>query len=495
MIVTTNTLFKTKTPLAECLWLTVNNPNYIGLQRRDYEVISLTVGVPQVLTMINVVGIVQADFETDFAVGSSFYLSNINATVTVDHVTWVNPVFAYVYWTRDGQSILSYTTGFANCFSRVDYYAELIMGFIDPETTLKYSAIKVIPFSDGSASVDISNSMQTFLTLKGTNEDYDVVNKRDANISGRFFLNYREYYSGEYTATGTLTPTFYAVNNQKKSLEVYGSCLAEYELQLESSNKFLTRMVQPNYWEGYPFDLSFIYSNLLRLVYLKRKEVDKNINETTLSTITTDLLVFNPNENYAFVNRLTLSGSFIGSYVDVSIYAPVTIGFTLNGYATNYAGNYFKTHSIGSLVVEKLVSEVKRLRIGDCQDSPAYLRWRNSLGGFEYWLFGTRQVKNNEVDKFDVFNPLITDIETQQEKEVVITKDYNKSWTLGAYLTMVQVKDIQELFTSPFVQYWDGVNWFNVIIKSGSYLEEITDETHQEIEFDIMFPKEYKQWQ
>jgi len=177
------------------------------------------------------------------------------------------------------------------------------------------------------------------------------------------------------------------------------------------------------------------------------------------------------------------------------LFASETVGFTINGYAPNYATGYFQTTSVGSLDVDTNISETKRIRIGDCQDNPVYLRWRNSLGGFDYWLFGYRQVKNNDVDKFDTFNPVIQDIETEQRSELVITKEFVKTWVLGATLSMQQVTDIQELFTSPYVQWWneDNEEWYVCKIKSGSYLESVTDELRQEIEFEITFPKEYNQ--
>jgi hypothetical protein len=256
-------------------------------------------------------------------------------------------------------------------------------------------------------------------------------------------------------------------------------------------------MVKPYYWAGYPFSLGFIYPLKISDKNVYRLEIEQDINESTIQTTSDVLIVANPLQNYEYVNMLTLSGGYTGDSVLVRLTSEATSQFIIPNYATGYANNYFKDFDVPAILLPSIVSELKRVYIGKCFDSPAYLRWRNSLGSFDYWLFGKRQVKDNLVGNFDTFNPLIKDIETEQASELVVTKQFTKRWKLGAMLEMQSLTDIQELFTSPFVQWYneEDLKWYSVKVLQGTYTYEITDDAMNEVEFSIEFPQEYNQSQ
>jgi hypothetical protein len=497
MVTTANSLFKTKAGLTECRWLAVNNPNYVTLVRQDYQVsIIITTTLPNTNVLVNTTGVTQAQFELDFTVGKQVYLSAINQSVTITSRTYIgaNSIFSF-------NSTISYTTGggYANCLSRSDYFIEVkYVLFSDTVSPFPTKSEKVIPFNNGTLDLNISPALVTFLTLKTDGEDLSVVNIRDTNASRIVGINYKEYYQGSYKGeTQLINGSFYIVNNYKNAFEQYGSCLADYEMEVLSNNKFLTRMVKPYYWSGYPFALGFLYSLKIADKNVYRLEIEQDINEQTINTTDTALIVSTPAQNYEYLNSLTLRGGYTGNSVLVRLVSEATSGVMIIGYARDYANNYFNNLVIPPILIPQIVSEFKRVYIGKCIDSPVYLRWRNSLGYFDFWLFGKRQVKNIQVDKFDTFEPLITDIEFQQESEAVQSKDKNKAWRIGAYLEMQSVTDIQELFSSPFVQWYNEENqkWYTVKVKQGTYLESVTDENYAEIEFDIEFPKDYKQEQ
>jgi hypothetical protein len=497
MVVANHNLFKTKTGLNECRWLAVNNPNYITLVRQDYQVSLIqTSGVLFTNVVINTTGISQAQFQTDFAVGSQIYLSAIDRVVTVSTRTYIsnNSIVRFIY---DG---ISYNTGggYANCFSRANYFIEVkYINFINTGT-FPIRTEKVIPLRNGELMLNISPSCKSFFNLKTDNEDLSIINIRDANVSGIVGINYREYYRTTYQPETLLLNQFVCVNNYKNALEEFGSCLAEYEMQLLSDNKFVTRMVKPYYWDGYPFALGFLFPISLVDKFVQKLEIEQDINEQTIQSAFYTIEKFNPAANFQYLNSLTLNGGYSGESVLVRLVANVTSGGNIFSYADGYAKTgYFSGFAILPQLTLQIISEFKRVYVGKCADNPVYLRWRNSLGYFDHWLFTKRQVKNTNVDKFDTFNTFITDIEFQQERETVQSKDKNKVWRLGAYLEMQSVTDINELFSSPFVQWFNEENqqWYSVKVKSGTYLSEITSDEYAEIEFEIEFPNEYKQEQ
>jgi hypothetical protein len=491
MVTTSNTLFKTKTGLTECRWIAVNNPNYITLIRKDYNVITTSNVGSNTRISVTLTGITQSQFETDFAIGGSVYCSRVDKTYVVVNRSYVGS-FGYVFFALDPTIITSFGGGYANCFSRVDYFIEVRYVTIVNSVFVQREE-KVIPFVNGELELNISPALRSFLTLKTDGEDLTVINVKDENVSKIAQINYREYFGGQYTVATNLIQPFGIVNNYKNAFEEFGSCLAEYEMEVLSNNKFLTRMVKPYYWSGYPFALGFIFSEKIGSVLVQSLEIEQDINENTIASngYNVDL------SQVGYVNSLALQGAFSGDSVLVRLISGITAGGIINFYAEAYANNYFRGVTIAPSLSIQIISELKRVYIGKCFDSPVYLRWRNSLGYFDFWLFGKRQVKNIAVDKFETFNPLITDIEFQQESESVHTKDKNKVWRLGAYLEMQSVTDIQELFSSPFVQWYneDNQNWYAVKVRQGTYLELTTDESYAEIEFDIEFPNEYKQQQ
>jgi hypothetical protein len=491
MIQFTHNLFKNG-----CQYIAANNPNYITAKRKDYNYFLVlnggtTNGLIRNVVSVARTGISDAKFLSDFAEGNTVFIEGAGNQV----------VFQSGVSTPD--------SGFVTFLSSVDYQGVIINGFINATGSrsgvyIRYRMLafkdvgfdtvieKVVPFSNGEAKTNISSMLRFFLTLKATDENLSLVNIRDFNVSRKFNLVADEIYDNEVQATYNVLGNLfegnflYGVNNQKQAFEEFGSCLVEYFMQVNSNAKFLTKMKEPYRWDGYPFALYFIFSKELPPDNVGRKE------NNTL----TPLSAYTPFNNIEYVNSLTLASN--DYCVDVQLVtiensAPITV----DSYADNYADDYTESYTINVITQQDPISEVKRVCKGECADSPAYLRWRNSLGGFDYWLFGKRQVKSNRVDRFDTFEPVIFDIETEQESETVLTKDFNKAWTLGAYLKMQSVTDIQELFTSPFVQYWDEEKnkWYAVKINSGTYTEAITDETFSEVTFDIEFPKSYNQSQ
>ena len=144
------------------------------------------------------------------------------------------------------------------------------------------------------------------------------------------------------------------------------------------------------------------------------------------------------------------------------------------------------------------LTEIKRVKINtNCIDNPICLRWLNSLGGFDTWVFGRRQIKTLEVsDSVFVkqYQPDLTagnpmqNISKRAFKSIILGVDnLDKSYSDGLF----------ELAKSPFVQMltnpdtWenDGAEFMQVHVKDDSFEVEDTSVEQFSCEFEILLPE------
>jgi hypothetical protein len=161
----------------------------------------------------------------------------------------------------------------------------------------------------GAVKADISHYVKAYLKNKYATPA--GVNARDINNTVGFYIIIKEYtVDGLLNSTTDQTNPIYALNAAKQIGDLYGSNMGEYypwneDLGESRRAKFLTKFVQPRYFPGYPFTLSFIYANLSG-VEIKRIEDKLDINSQHVSDTETQLDVTQVNA----VNLLTLAGDY-----------------------------------------------------------------------------------------------------------------------------------------------------------------------------------------
>lgn len=82
------------------------------------------------------------------------------------------------------------------------------------------------------------------------------------------------------------------------------------ETASETPAKFLTEFATPTYWHGFPFDLAFIYSELIAGNALNKVEHVKDYNGTELALEEYEL----DTSQSKYINRMTLFGNYVTGY-------------------------------------------------------------------------------------------------------------------------------------------------------------------------------------
>lgn len=137
------------------------------------------------------------------------------------------------------------------------------------------------------------------------------------------------------------------------------------------------------------------------------------------------------------------------------------------------------------------VTEVKRIKVDhSCYQNPVYLVWKNTLGGWDQWLFYKTQTNILNTEDIGEYQKPVWDIENANTLTDSLGKNAAKTLILGAdNLTDNQKEAIREIMYSPKVYkvYKDGSKQV-VRVKSGSWSSETKSLRHS-IEFEIILPE------
>jgi hypothetical protein len=161
-------------------------------------------------------------------------------------------------------------------------------------------------------------------------------------------------------------------------------------------------------------------------------------------------------------------------------------------------------------VPEVVITETKRIKIDNtCYDNPIYLVWKNTLGGWDSWMFQKNQTRNLIVGDLGNFEQPEYTLENQENfipgGNNSLGASADNTLILGANnLTTNQYNAIKELLYAPVV-YWvqpdsslDDITLFTyqdfgfsrtkVKAKAGTFSTETRGGFHS-IEFEIELPK------
>ena len=144
-------------------------------------------------------------------------------------------------------------------------------------------------------------------------------------------------------------------------------------------------------------------------------------------------------------------------------------------------------------VPDVVVTEVKRIKIDHtCYKNPVYLVWKNSLMGWDHWLFYNTQTENLTSEDLGSFVQPIYDLESAEGTSNSLGKSAVNTMILGSNnLTPNQKDAIKDLLLSPQIYqvYTDGTKRV-VKIKPGSLSCETRNDLHF-IELEIELPETF----
>lgn len=398
--------------------------------------------------------------------------------------------------------------GYVNLKVRANWYTQFEITTYQP---LKVFTAKYRDDLKGRLSIDISSMFRGLMSFEDTFA-YDVENSRDLNLSRRFSLRWKELYTGLVSEYGLRHPFYFAVVNGAKQLgDDEGSNYRDYYSSLSDithKGKFLTLFEKPVYWVGYPFDLQFIYpgfesSGILPTSYprLLRRQGEYGLNGNLL--LFSEAALDNSIVNMGYINRMKMRESGSYNLIHVSRVTVRVDSFGPDDFGDNwYADDYWVTLAPAD-PGEYDITEEKDVEIRqECVDSPFYIKWFHSLGGWDYWMFEKVQFYERNVYDSDRYNPVVTNIKTATSREDFIGKKARREVTCGGSVSTQQMVALEEMLSSPKIYRLDidafegspsVIKWQVIKLKPKSFKTVQTDINRHDLEVEFELQDIYLQ--
>lgn len=314
-------------------WGSAHQPTIFEFQRRDHivDTIAENTGSDGGIEIV-----IDSDMTGELVVGEQIYLND-----GVNYEGWFDVIDFYAQTSPEQTVIIvdaplytgsfgSPTDGFVN-INRTGYFIEVKILEYTSGTPVEISDeyARFTSDSEGLIVADLQSWLKTLVTAENEN-DYLTTTFRAENIGQPYNIQFREYWkTNGFNEWSTLSDDnlHYTINGVKQIGELYGQNFGEYVMfppdtssPITEGNRglFLTMFEQPKYFVGFPFDLSFIYSQEYAdsdQDLIKIEEVT-DINETFSSETNTAI-----EENGGYVNRVMLEGDYLDSdkYINVTL--------------------------------------------------------------------------------------------------------------------------------------------------------------------------------
>lgn len=150
------------------------------------------------------------------------------------------------------------------------------------------------------------------------------------------------------------------------------------------------------------------------------------------------------------------------------------------------------------------ITEHKIIKINQgCVDDPIYLRWLNKQGGTSYWLFSRNNIYSTKTTSSTIYEKNITTLTSTQSNREIIEKRVERQIKVGAVVGDDDMDGLTGLFESPKVlmlvnpDTWssEGAIWQSVIVVAGSMVILKTKTAFYEVDFDLILPLVYNQYE
>ena len=458
-------------------WNAAFNPVVFTYQRQDYTVTAMEQHSFNGLTRV----FVNTDV-TPVTVGDMVYIETSSCTGTFTVTEKYQPnvlINALIIDTPFAGA----GSGFININRLRPYYRVLTkISFYDKITGRESSIISTNrPNNKGVTRADISNFLQSLLRAQDES-DYTQTNYRDLNLSASYKISYAEEWDGHTPVYNTIEQPYHVVYAAKQLGERYGGNLAAYVPFISTPNgaekaRWISDFAEPAYSNGYPFDMSFIYSEDLvgRELFAEFTLLDINRQPLPGGPQTSYLL----NDNGAWLLNNDGGKMVIARQSQSTVPVPGQLGlnrllvdtvFSDEVYFINVVLKYTEGGSAYA------ITQTQTIRIDDAvDDQSVYMRWIGLSGSWNYYRFVYNQEVSLDVQNAVIIKNYVTDWESQQGVEEVISKTAGqKIKVMAEDLSVGDIKGLQSIKYSPKVQMLvnkNPVKWQTIVINTATYSE------------------------
>lgn len=356
------------------------------------------------------------------------------------------------------------------------------------------------PNPNGATRADVSSYLKSVINAND-DFDYDSPVWIDNNRSSAFDVRYREVWDGDSTAWFLAPYSLYVTWSAKQLGDIYGGNMAEYVTFLSEPNpdfkaKFLTLFEEPTVWDGLPFDLSFIRSEYLEGEYLKLRVLSLDINGNPVNSNQEDgFLIYG--DGYILSDadtRLIITQAITAPVYNMALGGGLGINRMLLGGIAEAGVEYFVIQLYtGSDATPNFITQPLTIKINQqCNDPYIYIKWLNTLGGWDYWRFGYDQVLSISTSNGIDIDRNVFDWENDETIAETISKNSVNRISFGAIVGLNKIKGLTGLHNSTKIQMLTSLNpykWQTVTLAVGQFDIRRTKNNTAELRFSINLPQ------
>jgi len=468
-----------------CFWNSTRQPFVFNIIRQD----GVFFGVNDASGFAQLVIASYIASASEVVVGSKIFIKDLNgiyeglATVTAIPVTGV-PYFAF---TTD----IPYTSfsigGYFNLISRINYGIEATIT-VEQNGFKTIKKCKVSPDTKGNGILDIAPDLNGSMSKIDGRTGFDYLDK---NVFCKVNVSLLESWRNSSESPLIIPYTYYGIDGVKAIGDEYGQNFADFVPQTDnppSKGKFLTGFEQPIIFTGYPFDLAYIQPtdyNGVNCTVNRIGYANSEVIESDVTNLDASLLdgVHRININGMDAPTKTMQVWVEAGGTAGSLYSD--LDYVADGYVEGEAG------SEGSVfeIIERLTL-INDVACGGYR-LPVYLKWRNHLGGWDYFLFQNRQEIETTSKQLADFTTEPIELSTAIGRESITVAQQTTRITMGAIIGQLQVSGIKGIERSPCVMMLVGENkWLRVrIVPKGFKID--TRAKNIPVEITIEIPDTY----
>jgi len=343
--------------------------------------------------------------------------------------------------------------GYLNILARASYFVEVTIQGRNPITgvTSTWATARVDTDPAGFGKLNLEGYLNGYVD-KVNAYDYYTKNVIDPYVFGSFRLLYTgKWVNGEESFTITDGAIYYFCDNTKKLLDQYGQNLCDYipfaDSTLSIKGKFLCDFNKPTFFRGYPFDLSVIipeaFGTSVGMTANEERFFANGISDGTQD----EAMILYKEET---VQRVKVMDNYDPDIAEIDFWLQGDSVPDEEYFEDGYIDDgYFVTIG-GSILTPYRVTEKKRIKIVDpCLKNPLYLAWRNTKGGWSYWLFDRYQ-EHNITTKIDgTFSNEGDYLETSISRDIITDASAAEKIKLFTQISRDDISGFQHFEKSP----------------------------------------------
>lgn len=143
-------------------------------------------------------------------------------------------------------------------------------------------------------------------------------------------------------------------------------------------------------------------------------------------------------------------------------------------------------------VIQSKITQTQRIEVRKACKNPVYIKWKNTLGGWDQWVFEEKQTLSSEITSRGSFKKNVFDISETSNPIKELGKQAQPKMVLGAEgLSTQEKRALMHLLMSNKVCVLnkDMQSFREVRIEPGSFLVVETDQNFHSIEFTVIEPE------